>query len=543
MKNTFSAVSFFYFAAFITQQTQYNQFYAVLLRRSETFFQLYKTIWNIICYFMTKYTSKLQGFVMMKKIVSLITLVLIFAGCSMNNPFLPTDDKLPEVKKILLNNTTIDIGDTLLLIPTILPNNAAEKSLTWSSNDEEHVTVDRNGKITGIRRYDDKSKYATITAAASNGVKGTCRVYVIGDPAFTVNDAEIFMNETTQLELICTTTKGNISSVKWTVSDGNTASLSNESFSGNRATADITGRKSGTVNIHIEIKLENDDSAYYANCTVVVKPKYTIILKTTEEGEKYDWGNGEAERELVIEVTESGTFRCTITNPGGIYDTGNLITAGDFEFEPNNPIRSAVNRLGDTINYEYLKFQTNNKDIPMGSVTTAKNAKDVKSQYFADLSAQEGEWYLVCDGGNSADAKVWSARDLKLKGGVTYQFSCFAANIDVEYEKHGKASLAKLKFVIENSEEKSTLREFTVPEELATWQEYTSEYTPQSDLDWCHIYIVNYTTVNEGNDFAIDNIYFGTVQNMDAKEIVEEFKIVISEDPPGYYINGKFYPQ
>lgn len=444
-----------------------------------------------------------------------------------------TVTKTAEIESITLNNTTIDIGDTLQLIPTILPNDAADKSLTWSSNDPEYVTVDQSGKITGIRRYADKSQYATITATASNGVKGTCRVYVTGDPAFTINNAEIFMKETTSLELTCTTTKGNIASVKWTVSNDKLASLSNESFSASSAAADITGIKAGTVNINIEIKLENDDSTYYASCCVVVKPKYTLILTATE-GASYSWlPNGETTRDLQIEITEDSTFQCRITNPGGLYDTGNLLTAGSFEFEPNNPIRSEKNKLGDTINYEYMNINNDGANMPIGSVTTATNANKVKPLYFADLAAQEGDRLLVCDGGNSSSARVWTARNLKLKGGIEYQFSCWAANIDKEYAKHGKNSLAKLKFVIENSENpNNTLLEFTVPEELGQWKEYTSTYTPSKDLDWCHIYIINYTTVDEGNDFAIDNIYFGTVQNTSATTILETFTIDISQDPP-----------
>lgn len=103
----------------------------------------------------------------------------------------------------------------------------------------------------------------------------------------------------------------------------------------------------------------------------------------------------------------------------------------------------------------------------------------------------------------------------------------------MEYDEHGKDSLAKLKFVIENPENNNnTLLEFTVPEELGKWKEYTSTFTPTKDLDWCHIYIVNYTTVNEGNDFAIDNIYFGTVQNTEATEFLETFTVDISTNPP-----------
>lgn len=441
--------------------------------------------------------------------------------------------KQAEIESIILDNITLDIGDTYQLIPTISPNEAVDKSLTWTSDAPEYVTVDENGKITAVRRYGDLTKYATITATASNGVSGSCHVYVTGDPTFTVNNIDIFMKESVKLELSCMTTKGNLSSVKWSVSDNTIATLSNDSFSGKTATADITGIEAGTVNVNIEIKLENDDTIYYANCTVKVKPKQAITLKATE-GASYKWLiNGQETQSLDIELTENAVIQCQITNPGGIYDTGNLITAGSFEFTPDNAIRNEVNKLGDKISYEYMNMNNNGENMQTGSVTTDTDANNVKKLYFANLTAQDGERLLVCDGGNSSSARVWTARNLKLKGGITYQFSCWAANIDLEYDEHGKDSLAKLKFVIENPENNNnTLLEFTVPEELGKWKEYTSTFTPTKDLDWCHIYIVNYTTVNEGNDFAIDNIYFGTVQNTEATEFLETFTVDISTNPP-----------
>ena len=54
------------------------------------------------------------------------------------------------------------------------------------------------------------------------------------------------------------------------------------------------------------------------------------------------------------------------------------------------------------------------------------------------------------------------------------------------------------------------------------------EYIPPKDLDWCHIYIINYTTYFEGNDFALDDVYFGTVIQQDDEITNEEF----NEDIP-----------
>ncbi len=279
-------------------------------------------------------------------------------------------------------------------------------------------------------------------------------------------------------------------------------------------------------------------SASMAKTTTVTHPEKeickgeSVTLTPDASGDTYLWTPGSETTKTVVKTPVADTeYVCKVTKKGGSTDTGNLITLGDFEFPPsqvdNN--KSAQNRLGDWISYEYLNFDRGGKDIAQGATTTATNANNVKTAYFSKLAPHKGNYMLVCDGSNNSDARIWSARNLKLKKGETYQFSCWAANIDLEYAKHGKASLPKLKFVIENEIATGTLLEFTAPEALGVWQEYTATYTPTKDLGWCHIYIVNYNTVFEGNDFAIDDVYFGTVTQEDDDIINEVFPIKVKE--------------
>lgn len=279
-------------------------------------------------------------------------------------------------------------------------------------------------------------------------------------------------------------------------------------------------------------------SVLMAKTTTVTHPEKeickgeSVTLTPDASGDTYLWTPGSETTKTVTKAPATDTkYVCKVTKKGGSTDTGNLITLGDFEFSPkdvdNN--KRAQNRLGDWISYEYLNFDKSGKDIAQSATTTATNANNVKTAYFSKLAPHKGSYMLVCDGSNNSNARVWSARDLKLKKGQSYQFSCWAANIDLEYAKHGKASLPKLKFVIENETGTGTLLEFTAPEALGVWQEYTAIYTPTKDLGWCHIYIVNYNTVYEGNDFAIDDVYFGTVKQEEDEIINEEFPIKVKD--------------
>ena len=251
-------------------------------------------------------------------------------------------------------------------------------------------------------------------------------------------------------------------------------------------------------------------------------------------GDSYQWYkdgvkiNGATNQTYTAEdLKASATYTCDVTTNGTSTNTGNLITLGGFEFPAKKPTLREENKLGDWIDYQYLNFDDKGVNIGIGACTTAKNANDVKTAYFSNLKPHSGDYLLVCDGASDPDARVWSARNLKLKGGVEYQFSCWAANIDKEYALHGANSLPKLKFVIENETGKHTLLEFTASTTLGEWNEYKATYTPPKDLNWCHIYIVNYTTEPAGNDFALDDVYFGTVINSAGSTKTETFNVTV----------------
>lgn len=82
------------------------------------------------------------------------------------------------VQCIILDKTSITgkFGDTVQLTATVEPDNATDKTVTWSSSDTEVATVSEKGlvTVTGIGK-------AVITATASNGVSATCSVTGISD--------------------------------------------------------------------------------------------------------------------------------------------------------------------------------------------------------------------------------------------------------------------------------------------------------------------------------------------------------------------------
>ena len=87
------------------------------------------------------------------------------------------NDEVIKVTRITLDRTkaTLSEGETLILTATITPDNATQKTITWSSSKENVATV-KNGVVTAI-----SAGTTTITAKAGDK-KATC-VVIVTDPS------------------------------------------------------------------------------------------------------------------------------------------------------------------------------------------------------------------------------------------------------------------------------------------------------------------------------------------------------------------------
>lgn len=91
--------------------------------------------------------------------------------------------KSTEVTGVKLDRTTLtmNVGDTAVLVATVLPQNAEDQSVSFSSEDTSIVRVTANGKLTAI------APGTTDVIAYANGYTAVCRVTVV---AGGISDAE-----------------------------------------------------------------------------------------------------------------------------------------------------------------------------------------------------------------------------------------------------------------------------------------------------------------------------------------------------------------
>ena len=194
-------------------------------------------------------------------------------------PFSPME-VIPEIQTIPVESITVDPtvltltmteAETATLTAKVLPADATDPTVTWSSDNEEVATVE-NGVVTA-----HKSGTANITAKAGDK-EATCVVYVVDKVSYsftlTPTDAEINFGETqTYVAKLITTTNGN--SVE---TEPEAELTSSEEGVVTIAGLTVTGAKGGTTTITASFTPEGTEGALTATAALTVKDVVTYAL-------------------------------------------------------------------------------------------------------------------------------------------------------------------------------------------------------------------------------------------------------------------------
>lgn len=125
------------------------------------------------------------------KIIGLMAIVSIFGtACDPEDKPSHEGEKVVHVTGITLSPSSITLleGETAVLVPTVTPDNAENKNVTWSSSDNAIASVE-NGTVTGI-----SAGHAVITARTEDGGKtATCSVTVEFElpPSMTISAEQV----------------------------------------------------------------------------------------------------------------------------------------------------------------------------------------------------------------------------------------------------------------------------------------------------------------------------------------------------------------
>ena len=272
------------------------------------------------------------------------------------------------VTGVSLNTSTLNLieGGTGTLIATVLPDNATNKKVTWSSNAPGVATVDSSGKVTAVA-----PGTATITVTTEDGNKtATCAVTVT---AATVPVTGVTLSQT-QASLYCNRTPNTLAltarvapdnatnkAVNWTSSDSAVATVDQNGV--------VTAVAPGTAVITATAA---DGRGASASCTVTVRP---------------DIPPANPNYKITVEATQGGTVTAdpTAAKAG---TTVTLTPVPDRGYQVGTV--TVTDRFGDAVAVTEQADGTYTFTMPNGQVTVTVTFEETPLP-FTDVT--EGDWF------------------------------------------------------------------------------------------------------------------------------------------------------
>lgn len=161
----------------------------------------------------------------MKKRATLIMLSSIFAlsSCASDEVDTPIDEEIVPTQ-ITLSDSSIGLfeGETKQLSASVLPENASNKTVTWSvSEGNDYVTISETGFVTAV-----KEGTAVILAKTTNDLSASCSVTVLKKDilpeSITISDESVTLKagETKQLSATVLPENASDKTVTWSIIDG-----------------------------------------------------------------------------------------------------------------------------------------------------------------------------------------------------------------------------------------------------------------------------------------------------------------------------------
>ncbi len=288
--------------------------------------------------------------------------------------------KVIPVTSVTLDKTTLTLeeGQSMSLNATVAPDNASDKSLTWSSSDPAVASVNEAGVVTAL-----KAGTATIKATANDGSGkyGECAVTVnkkvIPVTSVTLDKTTLTLEEGQSGTLTATVAPDNATdkSLTWSSSDPAVASVNEAGV--------VTALKAGTATIKATA---NDGSGKYGECAVTVNKKVIPVTSVTLD-----------KTTLTLEEGQSGTLTATVapdnaTDKSLTWSSSNPAVASVNEAGVVTAVKAGTATIKATANdgsgkYGECAVTVNKKVIPVTSVTLDKTTLTLEEGQTGTLTA------------------------------------------------------------------------------------------------------------------------------------------------------------
>ena len=164
--------------------------------------------------------------------------------------------------------TALYMNETATVTASVVPTDATDKTVTWSSDNTNFATVTSDGTVTAVA-----AGTVTITATANDGSGVTGTILITVSPRLVTSitmsptTATLYVNDNTTLTASVAPSNATLTTVKWSSSDETVATVD--------ANGKVTANKIGTATITASA---NDASGKSATCVITVAPRLVTSI-------------------------------------------------------------------------------------------------------------------------------------------------------------------------------------------------------------------------------------------------------------------------
>lgn len=311
---------------------------------------------------------------------------------------------IPVSEISIPSSVSVKKDEKISLNPVVIPDNAYNKELTWSTSDSKIAIVDQDGKVTGCNEGN-----ALITAKANDdsGVSVTCAVKVytvkVSEISLSANQMNVKPGDLFNLTVSINPSDAYNKSLEWTSSNDEIATVNNEGWveAKNVGTAviTVTSKDGSNISASCIISVENVKVSQITLSETIVNTESRsrfFIVATVNPTDAYDkevkWSSSNSDVAYIdekgrVETYKSGSAVITATATDGSNVSASCVinVTNKIIYQLNGGKNNSSNPTvinGDQIN---LKNPTRAGYIFKGWYIDGKKVTQIPAGYAADM--------------------------------------------------------------------------------------------------------------------------------------------------------------